>query len=83
MTLNFRVIAPFLRWRVGDRSQVRVGVDAIMGHGRDIFFPHEIIQHLQVIDICTHNLIENPNDTSLWSQGWRKTLDLGLGGNLA
>jgi hypothetical protein len=42
-----------------------------------------LIQHLQVIDKYTLNLIDNLNDTSLWSQGWRKAVDLGLGGNLA
>jgi hypothetical protein len=65
MTLAFPVIGSYLAWRVGDGSQVRVGVDAIMGCGRDIFLPDEIIQHLQVIGRCTLNLIDNPDDTSL------------------
>jgi hypothetical protein len=78
MTLAFPVIGSYLAWRVGNGSQVRVGEDAIMGCGRDIFLPDEIIQHLQVIGRCTLNLIDSPDDTSLWSQGWRKETDLGL-----
>jgi len=50
--------------------------------GRDIFLLVEIIQHLQVIGICTLNLIDNPDDTSLWFQGYRKVVDLDLEGNL-
>jgi hypothetical protein len=62
---------------VGNGSQVRVGVDAIMGFGRDTFLPNEIIQHLHVIGRCTLKLIHSP-DTSAWSQGWRMETNLGL-----
>jgi hypothetical protein len=72
MTLGFLVIGSYLAWRVGDRSQVRVGENKIMGCGRYIFLLDEIIKHLQVIGICTLNLIGIPNDTYLCSQGWRK-----------
>jgi hypothetical protein len=43
MTLASLDIGSYLVWRVRDGSQVRVGGDAIMGCGRDIFLLDEII----------------------------------------
>jgi len=37
----------------------------------------------KVIRIYKVSLIDSPDDTFLWSQGWRKETDLGLEGNLA
>jgi len=81
MTLAFPFIGFYLASRVGYWSQVRMGSHAIMGCGRDIFLPKKIFQHLQEIGICILNLIDNRDDTSLWSQNWRKAFDLGLEGN--
>jgi len=83
MTLAFPFIGSYLAWRVGHGSQVRVGEDAIMGLVRDIFLPDEIIHDLKVTRICTLNLIDILDETSLWSQGSRKEVDVGLDGNSA
>jgi hypothetical protein len=65
---------------VGDGSKVKVGGNAIMRCDRDIFLLEKNIQHLQVISICTLNLIDIAHDTSLRLD---KGVDLGLKGNLA
>jgi len=69
MTLAFPVIGSYMEWRVGDGTKIRVGEDSIMGCLRNIFLPDEIIHHPEVIGKCTLNLIDNLEDTSLWSQG--------------
>eukprot|EP01018_Ginkgo_biloba_P018081 Gb_04379 [translate_table: standard] len=59
----------FLAWRVGNGTQVRLGVDAIMGCGQNIFLPEDLVLQLQLLGRCTLDKIANPLDTTLWRQG--------------
>ena len=62
---------------------MRIGVDAVMGCGRDIFLLKMLIHHLQLIGRVTLNLIDNPLETTLRGQAWLKEEDMGLEGELA
>jgi hypothetical protein len=59
------------------------GGNVIMDCGRDIFLCEKIIQHLHVMGRCTLNLMDKLDNISMWSQGWREAINLGLEGNLA
>jgi hypothetical protein len=43
MTLAFPVIGKYLAWRVGNGAQVRIGIDAIMGCGQEVFLAENMV----------------------------------------
>jgi hypothetical protein len=79
LSLAFLVIGSYLAWHVGDGTQVRIKVDAIMGCNRNVFLPRALVHHLQEVGRTTLNLINKPLETTLWKQGWLSSIDLGLG----
>ena len=46
VTLVLPLIGPYLDWKIGDGTHVRLGVDIVMGCGLGIFLPNQMIQHL-------------------------------------
>jgi hypothetical protein len=78
LTTAFLVIGKYMAWKVGNGAQVRIGSDAIIGCGEDIFLPATIVLHLQELDKCTLNKVDKPQDTTIWSQGWLSDQDLKL-----
>jgi hypothetical protein len=68
----------YLSWKVGNGTQVRVRVDAIMGCDRRIFIPADLILHFHFVGKSTLNKLVSPTTTSIWSQGWMLVDDLHL-----
>eukprot|EP01018_Ginkgo_biloba_P006292 Gb_12492 [translate_table: standard] len=58
---------------------VRLGVDAIMGCGQNIFLLEALVLQLQLLRRCTLDKIASPLDTTPWRQGWLTANSLGLG----
>jgi hypothetical protein len=69
MTLYFPMIGKYLAWRVSNGAQVRIGIDALMGCGKKVFFAKNKVLTLQELRRCTSNMVNNPTETTLWSQG--------------
>ena len=67
---------------MGPRLHLRIGFDAIMGCNRNIFLSEALVHHLQLIAKTKANLITKLDQSTLWRQGWKKSLDLGIGGDL-
>lgn len=81
MSLTFPVVGRFLAWKVGNGRHVRVGADAIVGCGENIFLQEAIVASLQELGKCTLNKIDDPVATTSWQQGWHSTTGLGLDEN--
>ena len=56
--------------RVGDGNQVRVGEDAILGCGNNIFFPLELSKFLHDRGLLIVNQEVDLNFSSIWKWGW-------------
>ena len=50
-----------------------------MGCNRNIFLSEALVHHLQLIAKTKANLITKLDQSTLWRQGWKKSLDLGIG----
>lgn len=57
LTLSFPIIGTSLSWKVGDGTHVRVGCDVIMWCQNEVYLHGELIQYLQDIGRCKHNML--------------------------
>jgi len=65
---------------LGGGSQVRIGVDALMCFNHDTFLLGDLVQYMRENEKLTLNLVNKPEETTLWKQGWLNSVDLGLDG---
>jgi len=49
-----------------------------MGCGQEAFIAKNIVLSLQELGRCTLDKVNNPSETTIWSQGWLLTQELGL-----
>jgi hypothetical protein len=82
LVLAFPVIGDFLAWKVGIGTQVRVGVDAIMGCDKRVFLSEALIHHLHLIGKATLNIVNKPRATTLWVQGWLSVEEINVVGDM-
>lgn len=72
-----------LAWHVGCGSQIKVGVDPIIGLEHDYLLPTIIPQYLDIIGLSTLDKIHHQNNGRANSQKWFTAQDLGISGYLA
>lgn len=66
LVLAFLTIGDYLAWKVSVGSQVRIGMDSIMGFSNTSSIPDALIQHLQGLVLCTLNQLADRNQFNIW-----------------
>jgi hypothetical protein len=80
MISSFSVVWDSLAWRVGKGNHLRIGADPWPGSGNSHILPEELINQLHRKGIFFLSHLSDPLSTTIWNQGWRSDLSLGLNG---
>lgn len=75
---SFDIIDAGLAWRIGNGTKVRIGSDPWPGSDMRHILPQPLIDFLRDEGILKLSHLDNPDNTTLWHQGWESTRDLGL-----
>jgi hypothetical protein len=80
---SFLVIGEGFSWRVGRGNHLRIGEDPWPRSGNSHILYLELINLLHRKNIFLLSHLADPNTTTLWHQGWKRGIDIGLSGALA
>lgn len=78
----FHWIKNDLLWQVGSGSQIRVGIDPIIGFEHDYCLPPIIPQYLQILGLSTLNKIHHQSLENEANLKWLSAREIGLSGYL-
>jgi hypothetical protein len=65
LSLAFPIIGHYLSWKVSSSTQVWIGKDAIIGCGKHVFLPKDLVEVIQDLGIRTLNQINDNRTTSI------------------
>jgi hypothetical protein len=75
---SFPVIGEGLAWKIGNGHRVRLGADPWAGCEGQHLLPDQLIFLLRTRGFDTLNKLADPDQTTIWSQGWKSLNELGL-----
>jgi hypothetical protein len=75
---SFPVIGEGLAWKIGNGHRVRLGADPWAGSEGQHLLPEQLILHLRIKGYDTLDKLVDPDQTTIWSQGWKSVVDFGL-----
>jgi hypothetical protein len=75
---SFPVIVEGLAWKVGRGNHHHIGADPWPGSGMTHILPLDLIILLHGKYVYLLSQLADPQTTTQWTQGWKKSTDLGL-----
>lgn len=74
----FPLIENGLAWNIGNGNRLRLGLDPWSGNDGNHLLIGQLIQSLHSRDFFFLSSLEDPNRSTLWAQGWKDPISLGL-----